>query len=61
MLSLAEIEKWHDGSLLVLWGVPCENLFHDFEVCGVEFEGDAGVVFGSIAMLYDEDRFILES
>lgn len=51
VLSLSEIEKRHHGRLLVLRGVPGEDLVDEFLILGCEFEGDLGVIFGGIAML----------
>lgn len=51
MLPLAEIEKGHDSCLLVLRGVPLEDLIDEGKVLIGEFEGNSRVVFGAVAML----------
>lgn len=51
MLALAQIEKGHDGGLLVLRGVALEDLIDEFEVLLGELEGDGRVVGGGIAVL----------
>ena len=56
MLSLTEVENGHDGSFLVLWWVSFENLIYELLVLGGEFEGDAGVVIGRIAVLIDKHQ-----
>ena len=52
-LSLAEVEKWHNGGFLVLGWVARQDLFDDGLVLGGELEGDGGVVFGGVAVLED--------
>lgn len=51
MLSLSEIENWHDGSFLVLWRVAFEDLFDELVVLLRKLEGNIGIVLGRIAML----------
>lgn len=51
MLTLSEIEKRHDSSLLVLWRVSFQDLIDEGEVLGGEFEGDGRVVRRFISML----------
>lgn len=51
VLALADIEKGHDGSLLVLGRVALQDLLNDLFVLGAELEGDVGVVVGSVAVL----------
>lgn len=51
MLALSEVEKGHDGSLLVLGRVPFEDLIDDFFVLAAELERDGWVVFGFVAVL----------
>lgn len=50
-LALTEVQKWHHGGFLVLWGVAGEDLADDGLVLGGEGEGDGGVVLGSVAVL----------
>lgn len=51
VLALAEVEDGHDGGLLVLRRVPGQDLFDEHIVLLGEFEGDAGVVVGGVAVL----------
>ena len=51
MLPLTEIKEGHDGRLLVLRGVPLEDLINECEVLLRELEGDGGVVFGIVSVL----------
>jgi len=51
VLSLAEVEKRHDGGLLVLAGVAGQDFLDELLILGVELEGDAGVVLSRIAVL----------
>lgn len=51
MLSLSEIEDWHDGGFLVLWRVAFENLFDELVVLLCELEGCVRIVSGGIPML----------
>lgn len=53
MLPLTEIKDWHNGSFFVLRGVSAQDICYEFFVLGSEFEGDGGVVVGSIAVLRD--------
>jgi hypothetical protein len=50
-LSLTEIKKRHDGSLLVLRRIALKNLFNSLLVGLVEFERNARIIFGSVAVL----------
>jgi hypothetical protein len=56
-LALAKVEDGHDSRLLVLRGVALEYLGDDGLVLGRELEGDVGVVFGRVSVLF----FMLES
>lgn len=51
MLTLSEVKKGHDGSLLVLRGVPFEDLRHEGLILRVELEGEIGVVVGGVSVL----------
>ena len=51
VLSLAEVEKRHDGGLLVLAGVAGQDFLDELLILGVELEGNAGVVLGRVAVL----------
>jgi hypothetical protein len=51
VLSLSEVEEWHDRGLLVLRGVSGQNLLDELLVGLVELERDIGVILGRIAML----------
>lgn len=51
MLSLPEIENWHDSSFLILWRVAFEDLLDKLVVLLRELEGNVRIVFGGIAML----------
>lgn len=54
MLTLSEVEKRHDSSLLVLRRVALEDLIDDFFVLCAELERDGWVVVGFVAVL---DRY----
>jgi hypothetical protein len=51
MLSLSEIEDWHDRSFLVLRRVAFEDLFDELIILFRELEGYIRVVFGGVSML----------
>lgn len=51
VLTLAQVQQRHDGRLLVLRGVPLEDLGDDSLVLRGELEGDVGVVLGGVAVL----------
>lgn len=51
VLALAQVQQRHDGRLLVLRGVPLEDLGDDGLVLRGELEGDVGVVHGGVAVL----------
>ena len=51
MLSLSEIEDWHDSGLLVLGRVAFEDLVNELVVLLRELKGDVRIVFGGISML----------
>jgi hypothetical protein len=51
VLALAEIEKGHDGGLLVLRRVALEDLGNDGLVLLVELEGEIRVVVVGVAVL----------
>jgi hypothetical protein len=51
VLALTEVEKRHDGGLLVLGRVPRDNLLDELLVLGGELEGDIRIVFRCIAVL----------
>lgn len=51
MLTLSEIEDWHDGGLFVLWGITFEDFFDELLILRCEFEWYRGIIFGCIAML----------
>jgi hypothetical protein len=51
-LSLAQIKKWHNGSLLVLRRVALKNFFNSLLVVLVEFKRNAGIVLRCVTMLY---------
>jgi len=51
VLSLAEIEEWHDGGLFVLRWVSGEDLLDELLILGVEFERDVEVVFWVVTVL----------
>ncbi len=52
VLALAEVEQRHHGGFFVLRWVAFEDLRDDGLVLRVEFEGDARVVFGCVAVLF---------
>lgn len=52
VLSLAQVEQGHDGSLLVLLGVSLKDLGHEGFILLVEFEGNVGVVVRGISVLH---------
>lgn len=51
MLSLSEVEKRHDSGLLVLRGVPGDDLLDELLILGRELEGDVQIILRSVAML----------
>lgn len=51
VLPLSEVEERHDGGLLVLAGVAGQHFLDERLILGVELEGNARVVLGSIAVL----------
>lgn len=51
VLPLSEIEQGHHGGLLILRGIPFQDLGNELLVDGVEFEGDGGVIYGGVAVL----------
>jgi hypothetical protein len=51
VLTLAKIQKRHDGGLLVLWGVTLEDLIDESKVLRVKFKRDRGVVVRLVSML----------
>lgn len=51
MLSLSEIKNWHNRSFLVLWWVAFKDLFDQLIILLCEFEGNAGIVLGTISVL----------
>lgn len=51
VLALAQVEQGHDGGLLVLLGIPLEDLGDDGFILLVEFEGDIGIVVRGISVL----------
>lgn len=51
VLSLAEVEKRHDGGLLVLAGVAGKDFLDELLILGVELEGNVEIVVGSVAVL----------
>lgn len=55
VLSLAQIQKRHDSSLLVLRRILLQDLFNTLLVVGIEFKGNIGIVLGCIAMLKDSN------
>lgn len=50
MLSLAEVENWHDSSFLVLRWIAFEDLLNELVVLLSELEGDTRIIFGGISM-----------
>lgn len=52
MLALAKVQDWHHSSLLVLRRVALEQFGDDGLILWREFEGDIGVVIGSVAVLW---------
>lgn len=50
-LALSQVQKGHDGRLLVLRGVTFEDLIDEAEVLLGELERDTGVVVGVVAVL----------
>jgi hypothetical protein len=51
VLALTQVEKGHDGRLLVLLRVSLENLGHEGFILLVEFERDIGVVVRRVPVL----------
>jgi hypothetical protein len=51
MLSLSEIEDWHDSGLFVLGRVAFEDLVNELVVLLRELKGDVRIVSGGISML----------
>lgn len=51
VLALAKVQNRHHGGLLVLRRVALEQLGDDGLILRREFEGDVGVVVGSVAVL----------
>lgn len=51
VLSLSKIEEWHDGGLLVLRGVPGDDLLDELLILGGELEGNRGVVLRRVTVL----------
>lgn len=51
MLPLSKIEQWHHSRFLVLAGIPAKHLLDELLVDRIEFEGNIGVVIGSVAVL----------
>lgn len=52
MLSLSQIEQWHDRRLLVLAGVPAKHLLDELLILLAELERNRQVVLGGIAVLW---------
>jgi hypothetical protein len=52
MLALSEVEERHYGGFLVLRRVPRDNLLDKLLVLGGELEGDFGIVFRRVAVLF---------
>jgi hypothetical protein len=53
VLTLAEIQKGHDGALLVLGRVALEDLIDKLEVLVGKLEGDGRVVGRLVAVLFN--------
>lgn len=53
MLALSEVKQRHYGGLLVLAGIPAEDLLDELLILFVEFEGYRGIIFGGVAVLED--------
>lgn len=53
MLTLAEVEEGHDGTLLVLGRVALEDLIGKLEVLVGKLEGEGGVVGRLVAVLFN--------
>ena len=51
VLALAQIQQRHDSRLLVVGGVPAEDLLDQLLVLRAELEGERGVVVGRVAVL----------
>lgn len=51
VLSLSEVKKRHDGGLLVVGGVPRDNLLDELLVLCAELEGNRRVVLRAVAVL----------
>lgn len=54
MLTLAEVEEGHDGSLFVLRWIALEDLLDEALILGCEFELNRGVVVICVPMLGTE-------
>ena len=54
VLTLTQVQHRHNGSLLVLRGVPLKDLIDKFEVLLGELEGKVGVVGGFVAVLISQ-------
>jgi len=52
VLSLSEIEQWHDRRLLVLRRVSSQDLLDELLILCVELEGNVQVVGRRVAVLY---------
>jgi hypothetical protein len=52
VLALSEVEERHNGGLLVLRGVPGDDLLDELLILGCEFERNLEVIFGGVAMLH---------
>lgn len=51
VLPLAQVQQGHDGSFLVLAGIPRQHFLHELLILGIELEGNVKVVLRSIAVL----------
>lgn len=56
VLTLAQVEEGHHGSLLVLRRVPREDLFNKLLVRLVELERDRRVIYGRVPVLHKVRR-----
>lgn len=61
MLSLTKIKNGHHGSLLVLWWVALQDLLDQFVVLLGELEGSAGIVLGTVTVLYKNPMSAIEA
>ena len=52
MLALSQIQNRHDSRFFVLGRVAGEDFLDEFLICGVELEGDGGVVVGGVSVLW---------